>query len=112
MKENRGSWYLLTGLVLGLVAGLVYGWVVQPPVSQDTSPSSLKANYKDVHRLLIAKAYDANEDIVRARARLELLGDEDVQQVLEQQAQQVRTIEGSEEDARVLARLAADLKKE
>ena len=38
MNENRGHWYLLTGIVLGLVMGLIYGWVVQPVPQIETDP--------------------------------------------------------------------------
>jgi len=109
MKENRGSLYLLTGVIIGLAIGLVYGWVYQPPISQDTHPVSLQSEFKDAHRLLISQAYVANGDIVRARARLNLLGDDNIQLVLEQQAQNILVQDGSEEDARALAKLAADL---
>ena len=26
MREERGPWYLLTGLIIGVIFGLVYAW--------------------------------------------------------------------------------------
>ena len=95
-----------------MIAGLVYGWVVQPPVSQETNPAALQSSFKDAHRLLIAQAYEASGDVVRARARLELLGDENARLALEQQAQKILASNGSEAEARALANLAAILSME
>ena len=110
MNENRGYWYLLTGIILGLILGLVYGWVVQPAPKVEADPASLQTAFKDEYRILIALAYQANGDLVRAKARLELLQDENVSQVLEQQAQRAQA-QGYEEEALALARLAADLRE-
>jgi hypothetical protein len=109
MNDRRGNWYLLTGLVLGLVMGLVYAWLVRPLQFSDTSPAMLSPAEKDRYRVLIASAYLANRDLVRAEARLRLLEDEDPFQALAEQAQ--RTLSGGSdaEAARALGVLAVDL---
>lgn len=109
MNEGRGHWYLLTGIVIGAVLGLLYAWVVQPVRYTNTSPASLRSDYKDYYRLMIASAYMANGDLVRAKARLELLQDDDLYRSLAEQAQ--RTLAGGKnlEQARVLGLLAAAL---
>jgi hypothetical protein len=56
-SEERGPWYLLTGMVIGIVLGLVYAWVVQPVRYVNTSPGSLRVEFKDRYRALIASAY-------------------------------------------------------
>ena len=105
MSEERGSWYLLTGLLLGIALGIVYAWVISPAEYVDTAPDSLQGGFKDRYRALIAAAYLANSDLVRASARLDLLGDEDVLRTLNEQAQ--RTLaENKPEEARALAILA------
>ena len=106
MKENRGPWYLLTGLVLGLILGLVYSWTVRPVQYVNTSPASLRTDFKDQYRALIAAAYAANGDFVRARGRLSLLQDEDIYQVLAAQAQQTLADGNSSDEARALGLLA------
>jgi hypothetical protein len=75
MNESRGPWYLLTGVMIGLAAGVLWGWYVAPVRYTDTQPDSLREDYKDEYRTLIALAYAYNGDLGRARSRLALLGD-------------------------------------
>lgn len=110
MNRNRGSWYLLTGLIIGLGIGLFYGWVFKPPISTETNLMTLKASIKDEYRVLIAQSYVATEDLVRAKARLELLDTNIDPLYLEQLAQSLQSKGGFEFEAQALARLAADLK--
>ena len=77
MNEERGSWYLLTAVILGIALGLWYSWVGSPAEYVDTAPDSLRTDFKDVYRVTIASAYAATGDIARAKARLALLGDDD-----------------------------------
>lgn len=109
MNERRGSLYLLTGLVLGLAIGLVYSLVIQPVQYTDLSPALLSPADKDQYRALIAVAYLANRDLVRARARLALLKDDDPYGALAAQAQRWLAEGKPAEEARALGLLAADL---
>lgn len=109
MREERGPWYLLTGFVLGAFLGLVFAWVVAPVEYVNTSPASLRQNFKDQYRALIAAAYVANSDIARAQARLNLLDDADVARTLAEQAQRTLAEGGSPDAAQALALLALDL---
>jgi hypothetical protein len=106
MKENRGPWYLITGFVLGLILGVAYSWIVRPVQYVNTSPASLRADFKGQYRALIAAAYAANGDLVRARGRLSLLQDEDIFRVLAAQAQQTLADGNSSDEARALGLLA------
>lgn len=109
MNEKRGSWYLLTGLVLGLVLGLLYAWVLRPVEYTNTSPASLSPAYKDKYRALIAAAYMANGDLVRAQGRLALLDDPDTYATLAQQAQRALADGSSPQEARALGMLSVAL---
>lgn len=111
MKDPRGSLYLLTGLILGLALGVGYAWLWQPVEYVDTSPASLRADFKGRYRALIAMAYAANGDLVRARARLNLLQDRDVYRTLAEQAQQTLAEGQSLDEARALGLLAVSLGK-
>jgi hypothetical protein len=109
MRENRGSWYLLTGLVLGVIIGVLYAWFVHPVQYTNTYPKTLRADFKDQYRALIATAYLSNGALARARARLDLLGDTDIYAVLAKQAQRTLAEGGSSLEARALGILAVAL---
>lgn len=104
--DQRGPWYLITGLILGLFLGLGYAWVVHPLEYVDTAPASLQPEFKDRYRAMIASAYTANGDLVRARARLELLNDPDIYRALAEQAQRTLAEGADSEEARALGILA------
>lgn len=106
MRDERGPWYLLTGLILGAALGLVYAWLVAPREYSDTSPASLKAGFKDQYRVQIASAYLANGNLARASARLDLLKDEDSVQALAEQAQRALAEGASPRDVQALGVLA------
>lgn len=110
MKEpQRGSWYLLTGLILGLILGLFFAWRIQPVEYFDTSPAALRQQDRDQYRAMVALAYMSNRDIVRARARLELLEDDDLYKTLVEQAQRALAQDSLSDEARALGQLALDL---
>jgi len=108
-RENRGPWYLLTGLILGFVLGVLYTWVIQPVEYINTTPGSLRSDYKDRYRAMIAAAFQFNHDLVRAQARLELLNDENMARTLAEQAQRTLGEGGSQAEAGALGALAAAL---
>lgn len=111
MKERRGNWYLFTGLLLGVVLGVVYAWVISPIQPSRVTPASLRADFKDQYRILVAAAYNATGDLDRARTRLAQLEEGDPAMALAAEAQQVVANSGSQDDARSLALLAANLGK-
>ena len=108
---RRGYWYLLAGLLIGLALGLLYSWVISPIRYVDTAPVSLRADFKDQYRAMIASAYLATGDLGRAQARLALLGDPDPIQALTLQAQRDLADGSPGESAHALAVLAAALKQ-
>jgi hypothetical protein len=89
--------------------GLLYAWVWAPVEQIDTFPSSLRADFKDEYRALVARAYVADGDLGRAQARLALLGDDDPARAVSLQAQLTLGEGGSDSLARALGILAADL---
>jgi hypothetical protein len=110
-RHSKGSWYLLTGLVLGLILGLLFAWVIDPVVYRSTEPATLKENAKETYRLMIAQAYAATGNLERAKQRLALLEDDNMVNALGAQAQRALA-NGKAEDARTLALLAAALQSE
>ncbi len=110
-EPRRGPWYLLTGLLIGLALGLLGAWVIAPVQYVDTAPASLRADFKDQYRSLIAFAYLASDDLGRAQSRLALLGDADPAGALNLQAQNALSIGDPNGSAYALARLADALRQ-
>ena len=109
MRETRGHWYLLTGLLIGLALGVLYAWTLAPLEFVDTPPSSLRADFKDEYRYLIAASYRATGNLDRARARLALLGDPDPVVALGEQAQRMLAASAPAGAIRLVADLAEAL---
>jgi hypothetical protein len=109
MNEDRGPWYLLTGVVIGVVLGLVYAWRIDPVVYEKTAPSTLQEEYKAQYRALVAAAFAANGNLPRAQARLAQLGDEDTGRAVAIQAQRALAENRPEAEARALGLLAVAL---
>ncbi len=72
-SEKRGHLYLLTGLILGALIGILIGWVISPVKYVDISPAALHESYKEQYLVIVAKAYQTNEDMGRAYARIKLM---------------------------------------
>ncbi len=109
MRERRGPWYLLTGLILGVVIGLAISWGVSPGEAANAFPDTLRADYKDAYRALIALAYDSSGDLTRAEARLALLNESDAAVILAAQSQRYLAEGYSYTEALALARLSSAL---
>ena len=112
MNKNRGHWYLLTGILIGMFFGVVILQIAEPPSNNQYSPGNLSDAGKAEYMLMIARAYQINQDLVRARARLDLLNEANLVLMLEQQAQRVTTAGGTESDGHALAKLAADIREQ
>lgn len=101
----------LLALLIGLGLGLAYSWLISPVTYVDASPAILRADFKDQYRIIIAASYAANQDLPRAQARLNLLGDSNPVDALSAQAQRMLAAGEAFEDARPLAKLATDLQQ-
>jgi hypothetical protein len=110
-QDRRGSWYLLTGAVLGVALGLVYSWVISPVKYMDVPPYSLREDYKEQYRVLVALAFLYNGDLLRAQDRLAQLKDNDAAQAISMQAQRAMAEGRPEEEIRALNILASALSK-
>lgn len=96
-------------LVIGFGLGLFYAWMISPIRYINTVPNTLRADFKDQYRMLIAASYASTHDLARAKSRIQLLGDNDPVQALTAQAQRMLS-EGQPSDIiQQVAMLAADL---
>lgn len=111
-EKRKPPWYLLSSLVLGIVLGLITAWYWYPVELIDTHPATMREDFKDNYRELIAAAFVMNGDLGRAKTRLALLQDENPIRAISSQAQITLAEGGSEESARALGLLAAALSVE
>src|SRR5512137_265104 len=61
-------------ILVGIGLGLLYGWVINPIEYVDTTPDTLRVDYKTDYILMVAEAYHGNNDVDLAIRRLALLG--------------------------------------
>ena len=109
--DDRGSWYLLTGLVIGVVIGVLNAWVFWPIEYINTAPASLRSDFKAQYRALAAAAYLSTGNLERAQKRLAVLNDGDI--ALQVSGQAVAWMDGThpESEVRGLNLLAAALQQ-
>jgi len=107
---NRlGNLAILVGLILGVAGGLYYSWAINPVEYIDSSPDSLREDFKSDYLTLIASAYAATGDADRARARLAWVQIADLASTLGRLAQNSLADKRPDAEARALAQLAAIL---
>ncbi len=99
----------VAAVLLGFSIGLVVAWELAPTRFIDTSPSSLRIDFKDEYRYMIASAYNATGDLPRAQARLATLGDTNPVKVLGEQAQRMMASNSSMKLIQILADLSQSL---
>jgi hypothetical protein len=109
---KRWGWLIPLMLLAGIGMGILYSWIIAPVRYVDTSPDSLRADFRDDIREAIAASYAATGNMERARARLAYLGDADPAQALNAQAQRMLTAGAQSDSVEQVARLAADLESE
>ncbi|HFC09289.1 MAG TPA: hypothetical protein ENJ54_05490 [Chloroflexi bacterium] len=107
--NRRRPWFLLTGLLLGLGVGLFLAWVVFPVRYTETAPDTLRPDFKEAYRALIARAYAYDHNLPRARARLRLLGESQPAEALAAQAQRALAAGRPPAEVHALGELAAAL---
>ncbi|MBA4380788.1 MAG: hypothetical protein C0393_08995 [Anaerolinea sp.] len=61
-------------IAVGLAAGLVYGWVISPVEYTNTTPDTLRADYRSDYVLMVAEVFHADQNVDQAARRLGILG--------------------------------------
>jgi hypothetical protein len=108
---RNSTFHFVLALLAGFGLGLAYSWLLSPVTYVDANPALLRQDFKDQYRIVIAASYASNQDLPRAQARLNLLGDVDPVGELSAQAQRMLAAGEPFEKARPLAQLATDLQQ-
>ena len=101
----------LVGCVLGLVVGLGYAWYVQPVAYFDTSPGTLREDYRTDYVLMVAQAYGPEGDLRLALLRLAALGPIPPAEIVATARSYAEDHEFAEEDLSSLDDLLGDLRQ-
>ena len=78
---------LLIALAIGVALGLVYGWVIAPVQFIDTTPDTLRADYRADYVLMVAESYHADKDTGLAARRLAIIGSQTPADIVKQALQ-------------------------
>ena len=75
MNSTRSLWvFIVLALLAGIGIGVAYGWYVDPVDYFDTTPDTLRADYKADYVLMTAEAYRVEQDPGLAARRLAIFG--------------------------------------
>jgi hypothetical protein len=98
----------LIAILVGLALGLAYGWLVSPVRYIDTSPNTLRIDYKADYVLMVSESYQSEKDLDQAIRRLGLLGTTSPVDLVAQTIQFAQKVGYTEADiARMQALLSA-----
>jgi hypothetical protein len=102
-------WFrFLIAILIGVGLGLAYGWFIAPVRSVDNTPDKLRIDYKTDFVLMVAEAYQNEEDPGLAARRLATLGEKSPVILVEEALQFAQKAGYSEPDiSRMQALLSA-----
>ena len=101
--------YSVIAIVIGIGLGLFYGWVVSPVQFVDTTPASMRADYRADYVLMIAEAYHADQNTDLAVRRLAVFGSNSPAEIAAQALQTAQSIGYSANDISLLQELTRAL---
>jgi hypothetical protein len=108
--KNTARTRLIAGIALGLVLGLLYGWVIRPVKYVDTTPNTLRADYRTEYVLMVAEAYSGDADLDAALIRLAALGSQPPLDIVLEAIDYSIEIDRPRSELEVLNRLANQLR--
>ena len=74
---SSSNWIrIVIAICIGVIAGLVYGWTIDPIEYTNVTPGILRADYRADYVLMVAEAYQTEQDSDAAARRLAILSSE------------------------------------
>ena len=102
------TWAAL-GVAVGLSLGFATGWWWWPVEYTNTAPNALRQDHADDYVLMVATAFEVEEDLEQAQERLKLLDAEEPAAPVIELAERLVEAGGDARDVTRLARLAGAL---
>ena len=100
----RRIWFIIA-IIIGVAAGLGYGWVINPVKYVNTSPVTLRADYKTDYVLMVAEVYHKDGDLDLAAQRLAFLGNTPPLELVQQAIVLANQVGYAPEDVGLMIRL-------
>lgn len=101
--------FSIIALAIGLGLGLFYGWEINPVQFVDTTPASMRADYRTDYVLMIAEAFHTDQNTDLAIRRLAVLGSDSPANIAAQALQTGQSIGYSTNDISLLQELTRAL---
>ena len=108
MARLRPVIFILFGLIVGVGLGLYVGWVAWPTEFSDATPTLLEDTYRQDYALMIAVAYDQDGNLPLAQQRINSLGPNGEQLLLDMAVEMILQAQ-DETEIRQVVRLASAL---
>jgi Na+/H+-dicarboxylate symporter len=105
MRLVRVIWFLIS-VIIGVAVGLAYGWLMQPARYANTTPDTLRADYKTDYTLMVAEIYKKEGSVALAVHRLSQISTDPPVRLVQQAILTGRQLDYSSQDMDMLARLA------
>jgi len=96
-------------IAVGIAIGLIYGWVISPVEYTNTTPDTLRADYRSDYVLMVAEVFHADQNIDLAARRLGILGGDPPAKIASQALEYARQKDFPTSDLDLLQHLAAAL---
>ncbi|MFH2038259.1 MAG: hypothetical protein ABIJ65_02375 [Chloroflexota bacterium] len=96
-------------ILLGLALGLVYGWVVSPLEYLNTTPSTLRYDYRTDYVLMVAEIFNSSQDADQAVRQLAQLGSDPPVEIVIQSLAHGTQLGYASEDLVLIQNLATSL---
>ena len=73
--SNMGRWIrFVIAILIGVAGGLFYGWVISPAEFTNTTPETLRIDYKTDYVLMVSEIYHQRKDLNLAINQLSMVG--------------------------------------
>lgn len=97
--------YVILAVLLGIGLGLIYGWVINPVKFVDTTPASLREDYRTDYVLMVAEAFQSDQNAEIATRRLAIFGSDPPATIASRALQYAQKIGYSPNDISLLQNL-------
>lgn len=96
-------------IIIGIALGLVYGWVISPVEYLDTTPSTLRFDFRTDYVLMVAESFNSSKDADQAIRQLAQISSDPPVEIVLQSLAYGSQIGYSPEDLVLLQNLATSL---